>query len=97
MKNLTIYGLFEDIAYCEAKGLSNVFGAYADQCSRESIQDIGFNQNSGYVYIALENGIQIASCMGRDAEYIVYNFENGEETFFSTYEEAEEFSQTLNA
>jgi len=45
-------------AYCEAMGLSNVFKAYAEECSREDIMEVGFNPNSGYVYIALENGIQ---------------------------------------
>jgi hypothetical protein len=43
---------------------------------------------SGYVYIALENGISIASCFGQDVDYIKYDFETGEELFFDTYEEA---------
>ena len=50
--------------------------------------ECGFNNKSGYVYIALENGIQIASCFGQDVEYITYDFETGEEYFFDTYEEA---------
>jgi hypothetical protein len=52
---------------------------------------IGFNPNSGYVYIALENGISICSNMGRDIEYLVTDFNNGEEYFFDTYEEAQQF------
>jgi hypothetical protein len=43
---------------------------------------------SGYVYIALENGVQIASCFGQPVEYIVYKDEQDEEEFFDTYEEA---------
>jgi len=87
---LTIHGLDECIAYCEAVGLSKVFQAYADYCEREDIiQDgIGFNSNSGYVYIALESGISICSCVGRDVIYLFTDFETGEETFFDTYEEA---------
>lgn len=89
-EQLTINGLSEAIAYCEAVGLSKVFQAYADYCEREDIMEggIGFNPNSGYVYIALESGITICSCLGRDAEYLVTNFETGEETFYDTYEEA---------
>jgi hypothetical protein len=96
-QSLTIYGLSDNIAYCEAKGLSNCFKAYADYCSRESIMDggIGFNSNSGYVYIGLENGIQICSMLGRDVEYLVTDFETGEENFFDTYEEAEKFTETI--
>jgi len=76
-------------AFCEAMGLSNVFKAYAEECSREDIMEIGFNPNSGYVYIALENGIQIASCMGQRVEYITVDFETGEESFFDNYTLAE--------
>ena len=99
MENLTIHNLSENIAYCEAKGLSVVFQSYSDNCAGESIIEsgIGFNSNSGYVYIALENGISICSRFGKKAEFLVTNFENGEESFFDNYEEAEEFSQTLNA
>lgn len=47
---------------------------------------VGFNENSGYVYIALENGISICSMLGREVEYLITNFEDGEETFFDEYE-----------
>ncbi len=92
-QTLTIHGLSENIAYCEAQGLANVFSAYAEHCAGETIMDggAGFNPNSGYIYIALENGIQICSMLGREVEYLVTDFEDGEETFFSTYNEAEEF------
>ena len=83
------YYNLENPAYCEAKGLSKVFGAYADNCSREDIMEVGFNANSGYVYIALENGISICSMLGGDVEYIVTDFEDGTEYFLETYEEAE--------
>ena len=82
---MEIQGIKDSIAFCEAMGLSNVFKAYAEECSREDIMEVGFNANSGYVYIALENGITIASCMGQRVEYIVTDFESGEESFFDNY------------
>lgn len=78
----------ESPAFCEAMGLSKVFKAYAENCSREDILEVGFNANSGYVYIALENGISIGSCMGQDVDFIVTDFETGEEFFLETYDEA---------
>lgn len=88
-KTITIYGLqSSSIAYCEAMGLSKCFEAYAS--IGEEIMDggIGFNPNSGYTYIALENGISICSMMGRSIEYLVTDFNDGEEHFFDTYHEA---------
>lgn len=67
--------------------------AYKDYALDEDIMECGFNKQSGYVYIALENGISIASCFGQDVEYITYDFENGEEGFFDTYEEAYQTSK----
>lgn len=87
--NITINGVDGSIAYCEAKGFSKVFMAYANECSREEIMEIGFNPNSGYVYIALENGISICSNMGQRVEFLVTNFNNGEETFYDSYKEAQ--------
>jgi hypothetical protein len=62
--------------------------AYRNNCFGEDIMETGFNNNSGYVYIALENGVQIASCFGQEVDYIAYDFETGEEFFFDTYEDA---------
>lgn len=85
---MNIYNL-ESPAFCEAMGISNVFKAYAEECSREEIQEVGFNSNSGYVYIALENGISICSMLGQRVEYLVTDFETGEEFFFDNYTQAE--------
>ena len=52
--------------------------------------ECGFNNMSGYVYIALENGIQIASCFGQSVEFIVTDYEDGEEEFFDNYFDAYE-------
>ena len=62
--------------------------AYRDYAFREDINCIGFNSNTGYVYIALENGIQIASCFGNDVEYIVYDDKSEDELFFDSYDES---------
>lgn len=86
VKPLTINGIGDAIAYCEAQGLSNCFSAYAENCSGEDILEVGFNENSGYVYIALENGITICSMLGREVEYLIVNFMDGEETFYDLYE-----------
>jgi hypothetical protein len=88
-EKLEIFGLSNDgIAYAEAQGLSIVFNGYAENCAGEYIAEIGFNPNSGYVYIALENGISIVSMLGRGIEYLVSDLNNGEEYFFDTYDEA---------
>lgn len=86
--NITINGISESVAYCEAKGLSKVFMAYANECTRMEIMEVGFNPNSGYVYIALEDGISICSNLGNDVEFLVTDFNNGEETFYNSYKEA---------
>jgi hypothetical protein len=85
---IEITGISNSIAYCEAKGLGMIFQAYANECPSEEIMEVGFNPNSGYVYIALENGISICSCMGHQVDYLVTDCNDGEETFYDTYKEA---------
>ena len=92
---ITINGIDGSIAYCEAKGLSKVFMAYANECSREEIMEVGFNPNSGYVYIALEDGISICSNLGREVEFLVTDSNDGEETFYDTYEEAQKHDESM--
>lgn len=62
--------------------------AYKTYAHGEDIMECGFNKMTGYVYIALENGVQITSCFGQDVDYITYDSETGEELFFDTYKEA---------
>ena len=76
------------MAAMEAEGLANCFQAYAENTAIENIEEIGFNENTGYIYIALENGVSIASAFGNEVEYIVTDFETGEEYFCETYDEA---------
>jgi hypothetical protein len=86
-EQLTIHGLSRP-AYCEAMGLSKCFEAFAKTPGVDDIESVGFNPNSGWVYIALECGVQIGSLLGRDVEYIAYDSGTGEEYFYETYEEA---------
>jgi len=68
--------------------LELIWKAYNKYTSNEDIFEIGFNVNSGYVYIALENGVSIASCFGQSVDYIVTDMENGDEFFFDFYNQA---------
>jgi hypothetical protein len=90
--SITINGIDGSIAHCEAKGFGKIFMAYANECPNEEIMAIGFNPHSGYVYIALENGVSICSCMGHQVDYLVTDTYNGNEEFFDTYKEAIENS-----
>lgn len=88
---MKIEGIKDSIAYKEAIGFSKVFEAYAEEVGSEYIMEIGFNANSGIVYIALENGISICSSIGGDVEFLTMDYDDNEETFFDSYEEALEF------
>ena len=94
---IQIHGL-ESFTYCETMGLSKCFKALAEIDDKYVMDDgIGFNANSGYVYIALEDGVTIASMLGRDVEYIVTDYNDGEEFFFDTYREAERHVEIMNS
>lgn len=86
-------------SYCELRGFSNCFDAYAEKFFGEDVSEggIGFNPNSGYTYIALENGVTICSMLGRDVEYLITDFETGEEFFFDNHEEALEKLELINS
>lgn len=75
------------LAYLDAKSKSIVWAAYAENFAGEEIMEEGFNINSGNVYIALENGVTIASAFGQAVEYIIFDFEEGQEIFFYSLEE----------
>lgn len=86
------------MGYMDIESMHIVIKAYRDLDSNEYIMDggTGFNTNSGYVYIALENGITLASCFGHSVDYIVTDYETGEEYFYDTYEEADNRLCVLN-
>ena len=77
----------------DLQSLINVLDSYnSDYETRKlHIEYLGFNTNSGYVYLALENGILITSAFGRGVDFLVTNNRNGEECFFDNYDEALNF------
>ncbi len=77
------------LAYLEAKGMSKVWESYAEHYASEEIMEEGFNPNSGYVYLALENGITVGSELGKDVEFIVHDFDTDDEIIFDSIEELE--------
>lgn len=88
-EEIIINGLSTDgVAYAEAQGLAICWETYANECAGEYIMEVGFNSNSGYVYIALENGVSICSMLGRGVEFLILDIMNGEEEFFDDYNEA---------
>ena len=88
---------FDSFRYCETVGLANCFKAVSELLGSYfiDVDAIGFNENSGYVYIALENGISICSMLGRDVEYLATCFNTGEEFFFDNYQDAIDKSVAL--
>ena len=87
---------YENMGSLDKKSLELVWKAYNDTRLNEEIFEIGFNLSSGYVYIALENGVSIASCFGQSVDYIVTDYNNGEEFFLDTYDEAYNKLEKLN-
>jgi hypothetical protein len=75
--------------YLDAKSKSIIWDAYAKHFGGEEIMEEGFNLNSGYVYLALENGVTIASNFGQEVNFIVWDEETEDEIIFDSYEELE--------
>lgn len=75
------------LGYLDAKSKALVWMAYAENFAGEEIMEEGFNINSGNVYIALENGVTIASAFGQQVEFYVYDFETGDEIAFESIDE----------
>lgn len=73
--------------YSDAMSKAKIWEAYANYYAGEEITDEGFNPNSGYVYICLENGITIASCFGQEVDFIVWDNDTEEEIILGSYEE----------
>lgn len=75
-------------ARLEAKGLAKCWEAYAQYAAGVPILEVGFNDQSGYVYIALEYGLTICSLFAQEAGYVIFDHETGNECFFDTFEKA---------
>ena len=81
------------VGYLDAKSKAIVWRTYAESFSNMTIMEEGYNPNSGYVYIALEIGVTIASAFGHEAEFIIYDYETGEENFLESLEELNQYLQ----
>lgn len=79
------------MAYLDAKSKAIVWNAYAENFAGEEITEEGFNINSGYVYIALENGVTIASAFAQDVVFFVNDWENDTEIEFLSFDELNEY------
>lgn len=77
----------KELKSLDLKSYINCLNAFS-MLENEYIEEYGFNENSGYVWLYLENGITICSTLGRNVEYLVYNYDTEEEVFFNTYSEA---------
>lgn len=75
------------LGYSDAISKSIVWRAYAIYFGGEEIMQEGFNMNSGYMYISLENGVTIASAFGQSVDFIIYDDETEQEIFFDSIEE----------
>lgn len=76
--------------YSDAKSKAVVWTAYAENFAGEEIMEEGFNPNTGYVYIALENGVTIASSFGQSVDFFIYDNETDQELEFNSIEEFQE-------
>tara|TARA_R100001591_G_scaffold85226_2_gene91604 strand:- start:586 stop:867 length:282 start_codon:yes stop_codon:yes gene_type:complete len=82
------------MGYQDIESMKLIIDAWYNLTDRD-IFEAGFNTMSGYVYISLENGVTICSCFGQEVEYLVTDYDTGEEYFYETYEEALNKLETL--
>ena len=83
----------KDLCTWDIERYSNVLKAYCG--INEDIMCQWYNDQSWYIYIALENWITICEAFNW-IEYLVTDYEDWEEHFFDTYKEAEEKQDFLN-
>jgi hypothetical protein len=87
----------DKMGYQDIESMKLIIDAWYNLEDRDIMcEGTGFNTMSGYVYIALENGITICSCFGQEVEYLVTDYDTGEEYFYQTFEEALNESEKIN-
>jgi hypothetical protein len=69
----------------DLRSLELCLEAYRENAFKVEIEDMGFNQNSGYIWLMLDNGVTIASCFATDVVYLATDWDSGEEQVFETY------------
>lgn len=86
----------DEMGYQDIESMKLIIDVWYNLDDRDIMYEgTGFNKMSGYVYIALENGVTICSRFGQEIEYLVTDYETGEEYFYETYEEALNKLETL--
>lgn len=85
----TTANFLNSLCFWDLERFSDVLKAYTELNDYPVIMEdwVWCNSSSGYVYIALENGVTICEAFNW-IEYLVTNFDNWEEFFFDTYQEA---------
>jgi hypothetical protein len=76
----------------DIQSIDIVIKAYKKYANGEDIEFSGFNNQSGYVYIALSNGVQIISSFGQEVEFLINDYQTEDEIFLDTYTEALEYN-----
>ena len=75
----------------EANALTTLFSVYAESSLVDEPITFGHNNQSDYFYIAFENiNLSIALTPRGDVMFMTFDFENGNEEYFDTEEEAME-------
>tara|TARA_R110001599_G_scaffold129074_2_gene303174 strand:- start:17204 stop:17485 length:282 start_codon:yes stop_codon:yes gene_type:complete len=77
-----------DLSVTELRSLAKCLTTYSKDCFLATIELSGYNEQSGYIYLSLDNGVCIASFAGQEVQFVVHNFEIGEEKFFNIYQNA---------
>ncbi len=67
--------------------MANCWAAYALNAPNREIMEVGYNEQTKYIYIALENMVTIASNNGNAVEYLIFD-EDGKELSFDEYDQA---------
>ena len=82
----------------EANALTTLFSVYAESSLVDEPITFGHNNQSDYYYIAFENiNLSIALTPRGDVMFMTFDFENGNEEYFDTEEEAmEHLSEELD-
>ncbi len=80
--------LFNTLYGSDLESLKIITREFIELKSKDYIEFSGFNTNTGYVYIALESGVTIASCFGQAPDFIVTDYDDGTEYFEDSYEDA---------
>jgi len=86
--------LINFLGYSDLKSFILVLDAYNNLSNgnKQEVIDLGYNQHTGCVWLALESGISICSSFGQSVLYGIIH-ENGEECEFSTICEVLDFLQ----